>query len=91
MPTPLVDWLRPQDDLSLAVALKSRPYHDRTVVLSLNIRRRDGDQVALRDRVSALEASDASQNAAIASLEDRVTALETNPLGLVLWTRRRTG
>lgn len=42
------DWLRPQDDLSLAVALKSRPYHDRTVVLSLNIRRQDGDQVALR-------------------------------------------
>ncbi|HZJ09249.1 MAG TPA: S-layer homology domain-containing protein, partial [Trueperaceae bacterium] len=40
------------------------------------------DQVALRDRVSALEASDASQNAAIASLGDRVTALETNPLGL---------
>ena len=40
------------------------------------------DQVALRDRVSALEASDASQNAAIASLDDRVTALETNPLGL---------
>ena len=40
------------------------------------------DQVALRDRVAALEASDAAQNAAIASLEDRVTALETNPLGI---------
>src|SRR5690606_33378073 len=40
------------------------------------------DQVALRDRVSALEASDAAQNEAIASLDDRVTALETNPLGL---------
>ncbi len=40
------------------------------------------DQVALRDRVSALEASDAAQNEAIASLEDRVTALETNPLGI---------
>ena len=40
------------------------------------------DQVALRDRVAALEASDAAQNASIASLEDRVTALETNPLGI---------
>ena len=40
------------------------------------------DQVALRDRVSALEASDAAQNEAIASLDDRVTALETNPLGI---------
>src|SRR5690606_33690059 len=40
------------------------------------------DQVALRDRVSALEASDAQQTAAIAALEDRVTALEENPLGI---------
>src|SRR5690606_14233259 len=40
------------------------------------------DQVALRDRVSALEASDAEQSAAIASLEERVTALEENPLGI---------
>ena len=40
------------------------------------------DQVALRDRVAALEASDAEQSAAIASLEERVTALEENPLGI---------
>lgn len=40
------------------------------------------DQVALRDRVAALEASDAEQSAAIAALEDRVTALEENPLGI---------
>ena len=40
------------------------------------------DQVALRDRVSALEASDAQQAAAISALEDRVTALEENPLGI---------
>ncbi len=40
------------------------------------------DQVALRDRVAALEASDAQQSAAIASLEERVTALEENPLGI---------
>lgn len=39
-------------------------------------------QVALRDRVSALEASDAAQNAAIADLQGRVTALEENPLGI---------
>ncbi|MDT3681281.1 MAG: S-layer homology domain-containing protein [Truepera sp.] len=39
-------------------------------------------QVALRDRVSALEASDAAQNNAIADLQDRVTALEENPLGI---------
>lgn len=39
-------------------------------------------QVALRDRVSALEASDVAQNAAIADLQDRVTALEENPLGI---------
>ncbi len=39
-------------------------------------------QVALRDRVSALEASDAAQNTAIADLQDRVTALEENPLGI---------
>ncbi|MEX2542439.1 MAG: S-layer homology domain-containing protein [Trueperaceae bacterium] len=36
------------------------------------------DQVALRDRVSALEA----ETARIDSLEERVTALEENPLGL---------
>lgn len=42
------DWLRPQEDLSLAVAVKSRPHRDRTVVLSLNIRRCDGDPMALR-------------------------------------------
>src|SRR5690606_36093156 len=40
------------------------------------------DQVAVRDRAAALEASDAAQDEAIASLEDRVTALETNPLGI---------
>ncbi len=40
------------------------------------------DQVALRDRVSALEASDAAQDAAIADLEARVTELEENPLGI---------
>src|SRR5690606_7697425 len=40
------------------------------------------DQVALRDRVSALEASDAQQAAAISDLQDRVTALEENPLGI---------
>ncbi len=40
------------------------------------------DQVAIRDRVSALEASDAEQNAAIADLQARVTALEENPLGI---------
>lgn len=40
------------------------------------------DQVALRDRVSALEASDEQQNADIADLQDRVTAIEQNPLGL---------
>ncbi len=40
------------------------------------------NQVALRDRVAALEASDAEQSAAIAALEDRVTALEQNPLGI---------
>ncbi len=40
------------------------------------------DQVALRDRVSALEASDAAQDAAIADLQSRVQALEENPLGI---------
>lgn len=40
------------------------------------------DQVAIRDRVSALEASDAAQDAAIADLQDRVTELEENPLGI---------
>jgi uncharacterized coiled-coil protein SlyX len=40
------------------------------------------NQVQLRDRVAALEASDAEQNAAIAALEERVTALEENPLGI---------
>ncbi len=39
------------------------------------------DQVALRDRVSALEAADAEIMASVSDLEDRVTALETNPLG----------
>lgn len=39
------------------------------------------DQVALRDRVSALEAADAEIAASVADLEARVTALETNPLG----------
>ncbi|MDZ7799499.1 MAG: S-layer homology domain-containing protein [Trueperaceae bacterium] len=38
------------------------------------------DQVALRDRVSALEASDEQQSADIADLQERVTALEDNPL-----------
>ena len=40
------------------------------------------DQVALRDSVSALEASDSQQTADIADLQDRVTALEANPLDL---------
>ncbi|MEX2534895.1 MAG: S-layer homology domain-containing protein [Trueperaceae bacterium] len=40
------------------------------------------DQVALRDRVSALEDSDASQSAQLSTLDERVTALEENPLGL---------
>ncbi len=40
------------------------------------------NQIAIRDRVSALEASDAAQNAAIADLQGRVAALETNPLGI---------
>src|SRR5690606_7379273 len=39
------------------------------------------DQVALRDRVSALEAGAAATAESISDLEDRVTALETNPLG----------
>ena len=39
------------------------------------------DQVALRDRVSALEAADAEIAASVSDLEARVTALETNPLG----------
>ncbi|WP_207102434.1 helix-turn-helix transcriptional regulator [Paracoccus shandongensis] len=42
------DWLRPQDDLSIAVAVKSRSHGNRSLVLSLNIRRRDGDRAALR-------------------------------------------
>lgn len=37
------------------------------------------DQVALRDRVSALEAADAAQTASIAALEGRVAALEAKP------------
>lgn len=40
------------------------------------------NQIAIRDRVSALEASDAAQNAAIADLQGRVAALEENPLGI---------
>ncbi|MEJ2290590.1 MAG: S-layer homology domain-containing protein [Deinococcales bacterium] len=40
------------------------------------------DQVALRDRVSALESSDQQQNKDIASLQKRVTSLEKNPLGI---------
>lgn len=40
------------------------------------------DQVALTDRVAALEASDAIQAAELATLDERVTALENNPLGL---------
>ena len=40
------------------------------------------DQVALRDSVSALEASDVQQTADIADLQDRVAALEANPLDL---------
>ncbi len=39
------------------------------------------DQVALRDRVSALEAADEELAASVSDLEARVTALETNPLG----------
>jgi hypothetical protein len=40
------------------------------------------DQVGIRDRVSALEESDAAQAASITDLTDRVTALEDNPFGL---------
>ncbi len=40
------------------------------------------DQVALRDRVSGLEASDEQQSADIADLQARVTELEENPLGI---------
>ncbi len=40
------------------------------------------DQVGIRDRVSALEESDAAQAASITDLQDRVTALEDNPFGL---------
>lgn len=40
------------------------------------------NQIAIRDRVSALEASDAAQNAAIADLQARVAKLEENPLGI---------
>lgn len=42
------DWLRPQEDLSFAVALKSNPHQGRTVVLSLNIRQQDCDKFAVR-------------------------------------------
>lgn len=42
------DWLRPQEDLAIAVALKSRSHAGRSLVVSLNIRRRDGDRAALR-------------------------------------------
>ncbi|MBK4217719.1 hypothetical protein JJJ17_17440 [Paracoccus caeni] len=35
------DWLRPQEDLFSAVALKSRPAGSRSLVLAMNIRRRD--------------------------------------------------
>ena len=40
------------------------------------------DQVAMRDRVSALETASKSQGKDIAGLQKRVTALENNPLGL---------
>ncbi|MEX2501627.1 MAG: S-layer homology domain-containing protein [Trueperaceae bacterium] len=40
------------------------------------------DQVALRDAVSALEASDEQQSADIADLQARVAQLEDNPLGI---------
>ncbi len=40
------------------------------------------DQVALRDRVSALEAGSTKQAADIAALDKRVTALESNPLAI---------
>ncbi|MDF1523519.1 MAG: S-layer homology domain-containing protein [Trueperaceae bacterium] len=39
------------------------------------------DQVALRDRVSALEAADLEIAASVSDLEARVTVLETNPYG----------
>ncbi len=70
----------PGDDAGLAAAIE----RNRSDIANLRefvilLRR---DQVALRDRVAALEASDAEQSAAIASLEDRVTALEQNPLGI---------
>jgi DNA-binding CsgD family transcriptional regulator len=42
------DWLRPQEDLALAVAVRTRPHENRSVVLSLNLRRRDGFEAALR-------------------------------------------
>lgn len=40
------------------------------------------DQVALRDRVSALETGQSKQAKDIASLQKRVSALEANPLGI---------
>ncbi|MFA5552778.1 MAG: hypothetical protein WDA03_14330, partial [Trueperaceae bacterium] len=51
------------------------------------------DQVAIRDRVSAIEASDAAQDAAIADLQARVTELEENPLGISgsIFVRYRAG
>jgi len=42
------DWLRPQEDLAIAVAVRSRPHADRSLVLSLNLRRRDGERAASR-------------------------------------------
>jgi len=70
----------PADTAALADAIernRSDIANLREFVILLN-----RNQVALRDRVAALEASDAEQSAAIASLEERVTALEQNPLGI---------
>src|SRR5690606_40148062 len=70
----------PADTAALADAIernRSDIANLREFVILLN-----RNQVVLRDRVAALEASDAEQSAAIASLEERVTALEQNPLGI---------
>jgi uncharacterized coiled-coil protein SlyX len=70
----------PSDNAALSDAIernRSDIANLREFVILLN-----RNQVALRDRVAALEASDAEQSAAIAALEDRVTALEENPLGI---------
>ena len=66
--------LASQDDLA---ALEGDIANIREFVILLR-----RDQVALRDRVSGLEASDEQQTADIADLQARVTELEENPLGI---------